>query len=96
MKPLTYLEWIDSASADGWHPTEGYEPTVIYVRSVGWVQFEDETTVTIVAHLGAQDDARNPSNQACGWMTIPKVAITHRREIRLKRKVEAAAKVLEG
>lgn len=83
---LVYLEWVDSAASEGWHATDGYEPTLIYVQSVGWVHHEDETAITIVAHLGTPDDIRDPPNQACGWMTIPKSAITYRRDTRLRKK----------
>jgi hypothetical protein len=80
-RALLYLEWIDSASSDGWQPLAGYEHGPIYIQSVGWLIHEDDAVVTLASNIGRQANGNDP-NQACGWISIPKAAITQRRVMR--------------
>lgn len=84
MKKLIYLEWVDSAGADGWQPIRDYTPSPMRIRSVGWLMDETVDHITLVGHLAREDDTGAPT-EAHGWMTIPKCAVTVRREISLKR-----------
>ncbi len=79
---LVYLEWVDSAGADGWHRTDDYSCGLILVRSIGWLMDEGERHLTITGHLGREDDRTSDEpTQAHGWMTIPKCAITQRIDV---------------
>lgn len=75
---LVYLEWLDSASSQGWSSIEDYKPDGIFCKSVGWIIRETEDLITIASNIGAPTLDKSV-DQACGWMTIPKAVIRARR-----------------
>lgn len=82
--PLVYVEWEDSAvGTTGWGETAGAAPSVVTVRSVGWLVYEAKDCKLIVPHLSQHDHA-DAKQQGCGDMTIPASSI--RRIIRLQLK----------
>ena len=68
MKPMVYVEWLDSCSTDGWR--NHYAP-VSTIRSVGWLVEEADDHLKISAHF----DGGEGCAPHCDVMTIPKQAI---------------------
>jgi len=81
---LVRIDWIDSVvSTSRWQYIEeaksGNRPS--RCRSVGWIIYEDKAGVTLSPNLGSTSKKDPMSDQACGVITIPKVAITKRRSL---------------
>ena len=74
--PLVYVEWMDSSSPDGWHDPDP-KPTITSIKSVGWLTNDTEEAIILTGHRDEQH------NIHCADMTIPKVAITKFKTIRL-------------
>jgi hypothetical protein len=69
--PLVYVEWEDSqAGVSGWGLTDGARPSLVTVRSVGWLVYDGEDCKLIVPHLSAESH-NGVKQQGCGDMTIP-------------------------
>lgn len=71
-----YVEWVDSAASVGWYHPKNYDPAAFTVKSVGFVMQETKKTVVISTSLAYNDKYADP-------LTIPKVAITKRRWVKL-------------
>jgi len=78
--PLEVIHWIDSCGTNGWNPPFR-EHVLAECVSVGWVTYEDSQLLTIVSHR-----QHNPDESHHSAMSIPKVAITKREPITVKRK----------
>ena len=72
---IVLVEWDDSMGcASSWSIIEdGAAPQPLTCRSVGWLLFDTETSLTIVPHLS--DEHLDAKQQGCGDMTIPKSAV---------------------
>ena len=74
--PLVEVEWIDSATRDGWGSiAEHTDPAPLVCRTAGYLLVQDDKKV-VIAHSQHED------GDVCGSMTIPRVAV--RRFTRLK------------
>lgn len=72
---LVCVEWEDSfVGTSGWGETDGARPTVVVVRSVGWLVHNGEDCKLIVPHL-SEPDHGSAKQQGCGDITIPASAI---------------------
>ena len=76
------VEWLDSRGAtDRWARIEDLKDNdCCKMISVGWVISENETELQIAPHIGLEDDVSDA--QFCGVMSIPKISITRRVEMR--------------
>jgi hypothetical protein len=80
--PIAYVRWIDSFGVSpGWGSLDPENCKPIYCESVGYVIFEDDEIVTVAPHRTLPHPSQ-PENHYCGDMTIPKVSIMERRELR--------------
>jgi hypothetical protein len=72
---LVYVEWEDSmVGTSGWGETKGARPSLVTVRSVGWLVYDGKDCKLIVPHLSENGHA-NVKEQGCGDMTIPASSI---------------------
>lgn len=72
--PLVYLEWVDSASPNtAWIPAD-HSVKPDRIKTIGWVIEDNDEYITVSNQVGEQCMS--------GVVAIPKVAITHRREIK--------------
>jgi hypothetical protein len=72
---LVFVEWEDSfVGTSGWRETDGAQPNVAVVYSVGWLVHNGKDCKLIVPHLSEPDHA-NAKQQGCGDITIPASAI---------------------
>ena len=74
---IVYLEWIDSASEQGWRGSDEIEKLgdeYCHCRSIGFLVKETKTTIILALSAGAHED----SAPFADLMHIPKVAITKR------------------
>jgi len=82
MKPnkVILVEWVDSAAEVGWNPIKNprtrQDKNDLKITSCGFLLFEDKKTITISAHFSG-------ANHAHSALTIPKVAIVRRKEIKV-------------
>jgi len=82
-EPLVYLEWVDSQGCTpSWQHISDYTPELPIHKSIGWIIHEDTKSVSITGNIA--DETETSYYQANGIMTIPKVAITDRRELKLE------------
>jgi hypothetical protein len=58
----------------GWGETDGAQPALATVRSVGWLIYDGKDCKLIVPHLSASNHP-HAKQQGCGDMTIPTSAI---------------------
>jgi hypothetical protein len=73
-----FIEWLDSGSHEGWMPEHELPTDMPVCRTVGFFYRENETGIWVVLnHDTASDDV-------CGVIQIPKVAITKIRKVLLK------------
>lgn len=87
MIKAVYIEWDDSHSYDGWEPINTIEKCCVpdIIISVGLIAKENETHISITSGLSFNDDG---TVRAClGHLTIPKVAIKKRRNIKIPKKI---------
>jgi len=75
-----YLEWLDSSRTDGWVRADDAKPGSLKCRTIGWVVKDTKTSIIIGGHM-AEDPV-----QVCGILEIPKCAITHIRNVPVKKK----------
>ena len=72
---LVLIEWLDSyGCSPSWEPIDSVNPLPMTVRSVGWLICDAKECKVIVPHL-SEANHPNGSQQGCGDMTIPAVAI---------------------
>lgn len=77
---LIYIEWIDSQGcAPSWVDLTNYKPELPTHRSIGWIIHEDEKSISFCGNIA--DETATTLYQGNGIMTIPKIAITSKREI---------------
>ena len=75
--PMVRVEWLDSWSEHGWRPvSEGAELGPDHCVSVGFL-INDAPDRLVLAH-SVSTEIQN----AAGWLTIPKVAITKQTMLR--------------
>lgn len=74
--PFVLVEWVDSSRSDCWTPIDQFNPKVSKCMSVGWIIEQTKKRLSIAPHLGP--------GQSCGTMTIPKVAITKIRKLKVR------------
>ena len=75
-KTFEIIEWIDSCGGSGWH-TPYEECELSRCVSIGWVTAESKSAITITSHV---DQTTNGHH---GDITIPKLAITNRKKVKL-------------
>jgi len=74
--PLVEVEWVDSASTDGWHahPPEG----VLTCWSCGYLVSKDKSTIVLALNCSEEQ-----SNNSFGnFMSIPTVAVVKIRKLK--------------
>lgn len=80
---IVYLEWVDSGWRSGWMSREDAMDSKVYVCStVGFMLTEDDNIVVVsqsIGKAGGTDDVQ-------AMLSIPKVAITRRIQLRAERK----------
>ncbi len=79
---LVEIEWIDSSTGAGWISTEDINVEPVQCVTVGFIIRETKTAVMVAASLGIWSGV---VDQACDPITIPKVAITKRRNLKRGR-----------
>ena len=76
---LVLVEWVDSHSmAVAWSSKQDIIEAAkgpITIQSVGWVVYEDDKVLTLIAHYGDE-------NNCGGDVTIPKCAIQKRKALK--------------
>ncbi len=75
MKHLVVVEWMDSATADGWQheaDAEKHQPSVC--KTVGWLLTKNRQYITVAA---SQSDSGNWSQA----MSIPRACVTSIRRL---------------
>jgi len=85
-KNLYIVTWIDSQSpvTNRWEDIEDMlEPKNMICISVGWIEKETKDNIVIMPHISDIYD-KEEKGHACGLMTIPKVAILKRVNIKYK------------
>ena len=73
---MVLVEWVDSfGCSPSWEelPQKGSKVTCMVCRSLGWLVYEDDKVIVVAPHLSNEHD--KCAVQACGEMTIPKVAV---------------------
>lgn len=72
---LVLIDWLDSFGCSAsWTALDQCEPSALVCRSVGWLIHDDEDCKVVVPHISASEHA-NATQQGCGDMTIPSVAV---------------------
>lgn len=66
---LYYIQWADSCSMSGWHPSNFGALDVSQTYSIGWLIEIDEESVTVAGSASPVTDEFN------GVITIPRSAI---------------------
>jgi len=79
---IVEVEWEDSHTIHGWHADSG-PPSSLAIRSVGYVQREDESGIVLVESV-VQDDKPGLAKLGC-TMGIPRSAIRKVTKLGLKR-----------
>lgn len=84
--PLVYVQWVDSVGAGAcWGSIPEKTPSVHGCHSVGWLVCENDEVLVLVPHLSLEDeDYAKDEIHGCGDMTIPKVAVVKKVELRYK------------
>jgi len=84
-KKLYIIEWIDSYNVSGtWELiSEIQEPENMICVSVGWIEKETKDNIVIIPHI-ADVNNKETKGHAFGVMTIPKVAILNRVNLKYK------------
>ena len=77
MKKIVLIEWEDSNVIHGWHPDTDCPNEIAHCRTVGIVQFEDDTKITLSMGDSNYGSILEP-------ITIPKGCITKIKELRVK------------
>ena len=78
--PLIVVHWLDSMSHGSvWSDADaaGCHGSLL-CESIGWLMREDDDTLTLASHYG------HGANCVSGDMTIPKVAIVDRWEVKFR------------
>jgi len=79
-KYINYIEWIDSfGCSSGWSEIQPIE-TVLICMSVGFVVSENDKTISLANSVAYETE--DTKEQANGIMTIPKVSIISRKELK--------------
>ena len=77
---IEYIEWIDSfGCSSGWSEIKPIE-TVLICVSVGFVVSENDKTISLANSVAYETE--DTKEQANGIMTIPKVSIISRKELK--------------
>ena len=76
---LIYVEWIDSDASSTWQWKSNWVNRVTRAKSIGWVLSEDEDTLALTSSIAP--NPRDGDIQTLGYLTIPKVAITLRKQL---------------
>lgn len=65
---LIWIQWMDSASADGWHREEDLEREPLVCESVGWLVLENDKMRVLAGSI-------SDSDQFAVLMYIPNVSV---------------------
>lgn len=85
-RKLVFIKWVDSHSSNGaWRKIEDIvaDNHPLHIDSIGWLIAETNVNVTIVPHMHSPEHDDILVTHGCGEITIPKVAILKRKNIRL-------------
>ena len=85
---IVYIEWVDSSSQgrNMWNDVNvvlsGARDNSMKCRSIGFILFEDDDSILLVAHLSGDCEVKM-SGHCGGDIQIPKCAITKRVDLKL-------------
>jgi len=85
---IVLVEWTDSyGCSSGWEETEDLKIIPHHCYSVGYLVKENDEVIVLVPHLSPENKETNATEQGCGDMTIPRVAI---KNISFLKRIEEA------
>ncbi len=80
-KPI-YIEWLDSFGCTGkWEDIEDYKSQPLICKTIGFIVFEDNKVISIASNIAEETELT--FNQANGIMSIPKVSIVKRKNVKM-------------
>ena len=76
---LVYVEWVDSDASSTWQWKSNWVHHITHAKTIGWLIDEDENTLSLTSTIAP--NLRDGDVQLMGYVAIPKVAITLRKQM---------------